>query len=88
MTNIYQNFFQVSRRKRIRIGNSSSRPDSISKERTSLDSGEKIPKFPVGPIRERPGPTLFKVVTTAVKFVTRSNSSKLMIKIDAATIIR
>ena len=56
--------------------------------RTSLDSGEKIPKFPVGPIRERPGPTLFKVVTTAVKFVTRSNSSKLMMKIDAATIIR
>ena len=84
----YQNFFQVSRRKRIRIGNSSSRPASISKERTSLDSGEKIPKFPVGPIRERPGPTLFKVVTTAVKFVTRSNSSKLMMKIDAATIIR
>ena len=36
MTNIYQNFFQVSRRKRIRIGNSSSRPASISKERTSL----------------------------------------------------
>ena len=84
----YQNFFQVSRRKRIRIGKSSSRPASISKARTSLDSGEKIPKFPVGPIRERPGPTLFKVVTTAVKFVTRSNSSKLMMKIDAAISIR
>ena len=83
-----QNFFQVSRRKRIRIGNNSSRPASMSKERTSLDRGEKIPKFPVGPIKERPGPTLFKVVTTAVKFVTRSNSSKLMIKIDAAMIIR
>ena len=70
------------------MGNSSSRPASISKESTSLDNGEKIPKFPVGPIRERPGPTLFKVVATAVKFVTRSNSSKLMIKMDAAISIR
>ena len=70
------------------MGNSSSRPASISKESTSLDSGEKIPKFPVGPISERPGPTLFNVVATAVKLVTRSNSSKLMIKMDTAISMR
>lgn len=37
---------------------------SISKERTSLDKGEKIPKFCGRTDQERPGPTLFKVVTS------------------------
>ena len=54
------------------MGKSSSLPASMSKIRTSLDKGEKNPKFDVGPTSSRPGPTLFKHAETAVKFVTPS----------------
>ena len=53
-------------------GKSSSLPASMSNIKTNLLSGEKRLKFCVGPTRFKPGPMLFMVVATAVKFVIRS----------------
>ena len=57
------------------MGNSSSRPNSISAVRTIFASGEKAAKQPVGPTSPRPGPMLFSVAITAVKVVTKSRLS-------------
>ena len=37
-----------------------------------FENGEKKPKFPAGPTSSSPGPILFNVAATAVKFVVRS----------------
>lgn len=52
-----------------KIGKISNLPISISIERTIFESAEKALKFCVGPTLASPGPMLFKVATTAVKFV-------------------
>ena len=65
-------FFHVTGVKMRSIGKSSSLPASMSKIRTSLDKGEKNPKFDVGPASSRPGPMLFRHAETAVKFETPS----------------
>ena len=59
------------------MGNSSSRPASISKLKSSLAHGAKKPKFPVGPTMFSPGPTLLMQVTTAVKVVSSSKPARL-----------
>ena len=56
-------------------GKSSSLPASISKIRMHLGMPENTEKLAVGPTSSRPGPMLFRVAATAVKFVTRSRSS-------------
>ena len=53
----------------ISIGKSSSLPNSISKVNTIFDIGEKIEKFPEGPISPSPGPILFTVAMTEVMVV-------------------
>ena len=65
--------------KRSRIGISSSLPASISNMNTNLESAVKCAKFCVGPTIESPGPTLFSVVVTDVKQVTRSLPSMAII---------
>ena len=49
----------------------SSLPTSMSKQNTSLESGESIWKFSTGPTLEIPGPTLFIVVRTPLKDVAK-----------------
>ncbi len=49
------------------MGISSSRPSSISSDMTTLLNPEKGLKFPAGPRRPSPGPTLPRHVSTAVK---------------------
>ena len=43
-------------------------------------------KFPIGPTISRPGPILFSVAATAVKFVIRSKLSRDTIRTDTAKI--
>ena len=73
---------------RIMSGKSSSLPASMSKISTTLESGEKIEKFCAGPTRFKPGPMLFRHETTAVKFVVKSNSSRLKISVDSMSRIK
>ena len=47
---------------------------------TILENILKHEKLPVGPTSSRPGPILFSVVVTAVKFVIMSFPSKVIIK--------
>ena len=72
--------------KSISIGNISSLPISISSARTNVERLENIEKFSAGPTLEKPGPMLFRAEATAVKFVSKSKLSILIIKIDNATI--
>ena len=58
------------------IGNNSKRPANISNINTYFEKGEKCAKFCVGPTISRPGPMLFIVAATAVKFVIKSFSYK------------
>ena len=60
----------------------------MSKISTILESGEKIEKFCAGPTRFKPGPMLFRHETTAVKFVVKSNSSRLMISVESMSKIK
>lgn len=69
------------------IGNNSSLPASISKQSTILESGVYAPKFCVGPTPARPGPILLSVAAIAVKFVSKSKLSKLIIIKDKKKII-
>ena len=64
-------------------GNSSNRPASMSNIRTYFDILLKNPKFCTGPTWERPGPILFIVAATAVKFVEKSYPSMDTIRVDA-----
>ena len=82
-----QNFFRQSAGdKRIRNGMISSRPTSISKLNTILESGENIWKFSTGPTFDIPGPTLFMGVRTPLKDVAKSKLSIDTISTDAASI--
>ena len=62
------------------MGKISRRPASISKISTSLAGSAKPLKFRMGPTSSRPGPMLFMVAATAVKFVTMSKPLRLMSK--------
>ena len=74
-------FFQMDGVNSIRIGKTSNLPRSISRQRTSLENGEKNAIFSVGPAIFRPGPTLLRQVVTAVIFVAKSNPfSEITIK--------
>ena len=64
--------FHAKGEKSISIGNSSSLPASISKQRTTLDNHERSPKCPAGPTAPNPGPTLLIHAATAVKAVEKS----------------
>ena len=55
--------------------------------KTNFEKTEKLEKLPAGPTSARPGPMLLMVVSTAVKFVTRSLPSNATIKTDEAKII-
>ena len=70
----------------IKSGNNSNRPASILKINTHFDKSVKCAKFCVGPTRDNPGPILFMVAITEVKFVTKSFSSNAMIKIERMNI--
>lgn len=93
----YQNFFasalleirslHAEGWKSISRGKSSNLPASISNMKTNFEKTEKFEKLPVGPTSARPGPMLLMVVSTAVKFVTRSLPSNATIKTDEAKII-
>ena len=73
---------------RISIGKISSLPASISNINTYLENVENIAKFPVGPTSSKPGPMLFRVAATAVKFVTKSKLSKLISSTEPAKIAK
>ena len=47
-------------------------------------SGKTIDKFLVGPTPSRPGPILFKVEATAVKFVVRLKLSTLIKRVETS----
>ena len=66
-------FLQVPGVNKIRIGNSSSLPASISKHKTSFDKTDREEKLPTGPIIfPRPGPMLLRQVVTDVTVVVKS----------------
>lgn len=65
----------------IKIGNSSSLPIIIIKDKTSWEKFENIEKLPVGPTKLSPGPTLLKHVKVAVKLVIKSNLFKEINKV-------
>ena len=50
--------------------------------KTNFEKTEKFEKLPVGPTSARPGPMLLMVVSTAVKFVTRSLPSNATVHKD------
>lgn len=56
--------------------------------RMHLEKGEKMEKFPVGPTRQKPGPTLFNVVATAEKLVVKSRLSTLINKNESSMIAK
>ena len=68
-------FFQVFGENRTSIGKTSNLPASISKISTSFVGAEKKPKFPAGPTKFSPGPTLLMVAATAEKLVVKSYPS-------------
>ena len=63
-----QNFRHVSGMNSTSMGKISRRPASISKISTSFAGSAKQPKFCIGPAISKPGPMLFRVAATAVKF--------------------
>ena len=67
---------QASGKNSITIENSSSLPRSISKDSNNLTGAENIAKLPIGPTRPRPGPTLHRQATVAVKLVVKSKPSR------------
>lgn len=71
-------FFHVLGANNINIGNNSNLPANISKINTILETSENCEKFPAGPVIPRPGPILFNVAATEVKFVIKSNSSNVI----------
>ena len=78
--------FQIAGWNRISRGKSSRRPASISNISTHFEKMEKCAKFWVGPTISRPGPILFNVAITAVKFVTSPLFSKEINRIDVVNI--
>ena len=64
------------------MGRISSLPASISNIRIYFEKTENCEKFPHGPTISSPGPILFKVAVTAVKFVVKSNPLRLISNID------
>ena len=56
----------------IRIGNTSSRPKIIPIERRIFEASVKSANEPAGPTIPKPGPTLLKQVTEAVKSDSKS----------------
>lgn len=71
---------------KIKRGKSSKRPANILNINTHFDKSVKCAKFCVGPTIANPGPILFIVAITEVKFVTKSFSSNAMIKIERMNI--
>ena len=57
------------------MGNISSRPRSIAKERTSFEKSEYPENEPIGPTMPKPGPILLKQAATAEKFVSKSKGA-------------
>ena len=70
------------------IGNSSSLPISMAKDRKILITGENMANDPVGPTSSRPGPMFDIHATTAVNEVTGSNPSQLTITVMSAVMMR
>ena len=68
-------FFHVERINKIIIGKISSLPIRILVARTIFEKSLKSAKFSIGPTLEKPGPTLFMQVTTAVIVVVKSKLS-------------
>lgn len=64
------------------MGNISSLPASIQKDKTSLLKLEKTLKFPMGPTNENPGPILPRAASTAVAVVSKSCPSMDMRKVE------
>ena len=57
------------------MGNISSLPRSIAKERSSFEKGEYAKKFADGPTASNPGPILLKQAAVAEKLVSKENGS-------------
>ena len=82
-----QNFFQVLGKNKISKGNSSNLPASISKVKIILENPENAAKFCVGPTASSPGPILFRVAATAVKFVVKLKLSIEISNVENANTI-
>ena len=61
---------------------------SISKLKIIFEKQENAEKFSTGPTFARPGPTLFRVVNTAVKFVIKSKLSTEISSTDTLKITK
>ena len=68
------------------IGNNSKRPANMLNIKTNFENGEKMEKFCVGPTISNPGPMLFNVATTAVKFVVKLKLYTLITKVESNNI--
>ena len=82
----YFYFRQVAGANKTSIGNTSKRPASISKIYTSFEKSLNPANEPAGPTAPSPGPMLFIVATTEVKFVVKSKPSKDINKSDTTKI--
>ena len=77
-------FFHDDGESSSKMGKISRRPTSITNDSNNLEAAENDPKFPKGPTNSSPGPMLLIHEATAVKFVTRSYSSNIVISKTAA----
>ena len=73
-------FRQVLRLNKTSTGRISSRPTIMHRDMTSLDRGEKMEKFPAGPMSSSPGPTLLTQVRAAEKETEKEKLSREMIR--------
>ena len=78
---------QICGENKSNIGNTSSLPANISKDKTSFEKSGKEAKLLIGPTTLNPGPTLFKQVVTAAIPLSKSKLKKLK-TINEATKIR
>ena len=83
---IYLLLLHVHGENSITIGINSNLPASISNINIHLEKELNEPKFSSGPTPAKPGPTLFNVAATAVKFVSKLLFSIAIKSIDATKI--
>jgi len=74
--------------KRAKKVNSSKRPVTIHKERSSFPPAGIKAKFLTGPTLANPGPVIFKVVATEERALIISNPIRVIIRAAVAKIIR
>ena len=74
--------FQIDGEKSNKIGNISSLPSNISKDKIIFEKSESAEKLPTGPIEPKPGPTLLIQVVTAEKVSSKGRLLKAMRKSD------